>query len=383
MHTWGNILKEVTASIKPGQPPNLDGIRRKYLAELRKHTGRPVILYSSRFTLPGQQVSPDLLSINDEDMEGFMEVMHGLKSRQLDLILHSPGGSLEAAEAIVNYLRSKFTDIRVIVPHLALSAAAMISCSANKVLMGKHSFLGPTDPQFVLNTTMGLRAVSAEAVLDQFQMAQAQCQDPAQLGAWIPMLNQYGPDLIVKCQNACDMSKSLVKGWLESYMLKGSKDATKKAEKIAQWLSTHKNFKTHGRHIPRRELQRKGLVIEHLEKDKVLQDLVLAVFHATTITFTNSPVVKIIENYEGAAFIKSMGMPAQMPQIQIPFAPGQPGQPGMPPGIQFKLPPGMMIPMPGAPQPVPQPQPPVPTPKPPATPPSPPAAQPALPKTPP
>ena len=46
--------------------------------------------------------------------------------RGLDLILHTPGGFPEAAESIVKYLRSKFsTNIRVIVPHLSMSAGTM------------------------------------------------------------------------------------------------------------------------------------------------------------------------------------------------------------------------------------------------------------------
>lgn len=193
MHTWGEILKEIAASSQPGGPRPFDQIRRRYLLELHQYTKRPVILYSSRFTVAGSgQFQPDLLSINDEDLHGLMEVMHGLRFRELDLILHSPGGSLEAAEAIVTYLRSKFRDIRVIVPHLALSAAAMISCASNRIVMGKHSFLGPTDPQFILSTAMGQRMVSAEAILEQFARAQDECKDPSKLGAWIPMLNQYG-----------------------------------------------------------------------------------------------------------------------------------------------------------------------------------------------
>ena len=55
-----------------------------------------------------------------------MEVSQGLEGDGLDLILHSPGGSPEAAEAIVSYLRSRFSHIRVIVPQLAMSAATMI-----------------------------------------------------------------------------------------------------------------------------------------------------------------------------------------------------------------------------------------------------------------
>ena len=70
----------------------------------------------------------------------------------LDLILHSPGGSIGAAEAIVSYLRSRFEHIRVVVPNLAMSAAAMISCAADELVLGEHSFLGPTDPQIPIQT---------------------------------------------------------------------------------------------------------------------------------------------------------------------------------------------------------------------------------------
>ena len=72
-----------------------------------------------------------------------MEVTAGIASENLDLILHSPGGFPEAAEGIVTYLRSRFQNIRVIVPQLAMSAATMIACAADEVVMGKHSFLGP------------------------------------------------------------------------------------------------------------------------------------------------------------------------------------------------------------------------------------------------
>src|SRR5437870_9673496 len=104
--------------------------------------------------------------ITDEDMEGFMEALTPLPASDgLDLVLHSPGGSAEATEALVSYLRSKFSDIRVIVPQAAMSAATMLACAANLVVMGKHSSLGPIDPQMFLNTPLGQKAVPAQAIL--------------------------------------------------------------------------------------------------------------------------------------------------------------------------------------------------------------------------
>ena len=141
-----------------------------------------------------------MTSIYEEDILALMEVTSGMSGGNLDLILHSLGGSVEAAESIVSYLRSRFSHIRVIIPHLAMSAATLVACAANEIVMGKHSFLDPTDPQFALSTPLGVRSVPAQAILNQFDKAQRECSDPAKLSAWLPMLTQYGPDLLERSE---------------------------------------------------------------------------------------------------------------------------------------------------------------------------------------
>ncbi len=103
MPTWGEILKELAESQKTHGTPQLDQVRRKYIVLLQQETGRAVILYSSKWTQPDANIPPGLVSIVDEDLQGLMEVIHAVKENKLDLILHSPGGSLEAAEALVLY----------------------------------------------------------------------------------------------------------------------------------------------------------------------------------------------------------------------------------------------------------------------------------------
>jgi len=328
MPTWSGILKELKDSQVKGQPPQFDAIRRKYLARVYEHTGREVILYASKWTQHDPNVSPDVVSIVDEDLQGIMEVIHGLQGPNLDLIIHSPGGSLEAAEALVLYLRSKFEHIRVIVPLMAMSAATMIACAADVVVLGKHSFLGPIDPQIIVNTPLGQRMVPAQAILEQFEQAVKECQDPKKLGAWLPMLNQYGPDLLVLCERANELSKELVQGWLETYMFKAEPDRADKAKSVAEWLADHGNFKSHGRHISRNDLETHGLKVKHLEEDQIEQDLFLSVLHATTHTFNGTQAVKIIENHLGKAFIKQAAPPMV---IQVPAGMGGPGlAPGLP-----------------------------------------------------
>ena len=318
MPIWSEILAELSESGSQNEGrPNYDAVRRTYLTRLYQHTERNIILYASGW-LQKEQTPALTVSINDEDIQALMEVIQGLKGNKLDLILHSPGGSLEATEAIVSYLRSRFADIRVIVPQLAMSAATMIACSANHIMLGKHSFLGPTDPQILISTPLGARQVAAQAIVDQFDRAVRECKDPAKLSAWLPMLNQYGPDLLERCEKALAMSKSLVEAWLETYMFHGEANGTHKAEQISEWLADHKHFKSHNRHIPRDMLKKQQLKVLQLEDDEKLQDLCLSVFHATTHTFTGTPAVKIVENHTGRAFIKSIfSQPAQGIQVNL------------------------------------------------------------------
>jgi hypothetical protein len=321
MPTWGGILKELQETTEGGKrAPDFDGVRRKYLVALHQHTGRNVILYATKWTSPELAVAPGIVSIVDEDMEGVMETVHGLGGDQLDLIIHSPGGSPEAVEALVIYLRSKFRHIRAVVPHAAMSAATMLCCSADRLLLGKHSFLGPIDPQFILNTPLGFQAVPAQAILDQFDRAREDCRDPANLPAWMPMLGQFGPGLLVQCENAMKLSKEMVQRWLEQYMFSGKDDAAARAQVVADWLSAHGTFYSHGRHIPRKELEDKGFEVEHLEADQQLQDLVLSVFHATMHTFSGTAGVKIVENQMGKAWVKMVNLVQATP----PPAQGKP-----------------------------------------------------------
>ena len=319
MPIWSEILREVTP--QDGANPDYDGVRRKYLHQLNAHTGRDVILYVSGW-LQKPNAEPSVTTIGDEDIHALMEVTAKLRGPNLDLVMHSPGGALEAAEAIVSYLRSRFSHIRVIVPQLAMSAATMIACAADEIVMGKHSFLGPTDPQFPLATPLGTRLVPAQSVLDQFDKAQRECADPAKLAAWMPILGQYGPDLLVRCEKALEMSKELVSQWLQNYMFRNVPDRQDRADRVATWLSNHANFNSHSRHLSRPELVRNGIDIQELERDEALQDLSLSVFHAAILAVTATPAVRIIENHRGGAFIKVINAPPP-PALQIGIG-GQP-----------------------------------------------------------
>jgi hypothetical protein len=349
--TWSEILLELqqlalaNPQPAPGQPSPFDIVRRKYLQGVAALTHRNVILYASRWTQPSG-ADPDLVSIVPEDVQGFMEVVHGLTGDTLDLILHLPGGSAETTEAIVTYLRSRFNDIRVFIPQAAMSAASMLACAADRIVMGKHSFIGPIDPQFVLRTDVGVIAAPAHAILEQFKQAQQECKDPNLLPSWIPILRQYGPALLVQCQLATKLSQTLVTAWLIQYMFRGDPNAAQKADSIASALANHANFMSHGRFISRDQAKAMGLTIDNLETDQILQDAVLSVFHATTHSF-GSPATKIIENHLGKSFIKLQQQQVIQFPAMMPFPPVSPF--GVPP-----VPPAAPVPFPAPAAPIPQ-----------------------------
>jgi hypothetical protein len=275
MPSWGQILSEITSLAKSGDTAAFDKVRNKYLAELYSYTKRNTIIYASRWTTG--DIPPQFVSITDEDIQGFMETIYGLKGDELDLLLHTGGGSAESTDAIVSYLRQKFKNIRIIIPQAAMSAGTMLACAADKIIMGKQSSIGPIDPQFIFQTTIGMQSIPAQAILDQFKMGKKECiENPDNLKAWIPMFTQYGPALLIQCVNQGDFGKDLVENWLTAYMFK--ENGAEIPKKIAEYLSDHENFKTHGKHINIDKAKEIGLDIDELEKDNAFQDAVLSAF---------------------------------------------------------------------------------------------------------
>jgi hypothetical protein len=223
-----------------------------------------------------------------------MASLHGLKGSKLDLVLHSPGGSLDAADQIVQYLRAKYQHIRAIVPQSAMSAATMIACACDEIVMGKHSAIGPIDPQFNINGA----AIPAHAILQEFDKAKADISSNPVLGnLWLPRLQQLPPGFLNLCEQTIELAKIKVGQWLGDYMFAGAQEAN--AQEIAAWLGNFNEHKTHGRPIGIALARSKGLKVTALEDDQRLQEAVLSVFHATMVTFQGTHCLKLIENQNG------------------------------------------------------------------------------------
>jgi hypothetical protein len=298
MPNWKAVLQEIqnTGSAH-------DVVRRQYLAKLHKLTGRNVIVYYSAWLEKGAFLRDvqSILSVNDSDKNGLMAAIHKLdKSKGLDLILHTPGGDLSATESIVDYLRSIFdTNVRAIVPQIAMSAGTMIALSCREIILGKHSNLGPIDPQ--------IGGVPAHGVIEEFNQARAEIiANPAAAMVWQPIIAKYSPTLVGQCMKAIEWSETMVKEWLKTAMFKDETDAQQKADAIVLELGSHALTKSHARHISLQRAKSLGIKVITLEEDPRLQDAVLAVHHSCIHTLAHTPAVKIIENHIGAAYIPGL-----------------------------------------------------------------------------
>lgn len=297
MPTRNEIQNEILGRKNKAQ----DEIRRSYLKALSRYTKRDTIIYASAFSShKGPEIPGVLLSVTLEDVQGFMSALHGLKGSELDLILHSPGGSLEAADQIVQYLRSKYKHMRAIIPQNAMSAATMIACACDEIIMGKHSAIGPIDPQVTFPTQTGSFTAPAQSILDEFEQAKQEVQaNPATAPLWVTRVQAYPHGFLNMCRMALDLSQEKVEEWLDTFMFKGLAKQKRTGKSIAKWLGNAKEHKTHGRPINVDSAKKAGLKVLPLEKDQKMQEHVLSVFHATMVTFGVTNCVKMVENHNG------------------------------------------------------------------------------------
>lgn len=308
MATWQEISNQINAS-------NPDTVRRERIHALSEITGRPVILYAvEMFNRQKVKAAQGDIVIDLSDKDGFLETLRGVNGQNLDVILHSPGGSPEATESLVQLLRSRFRNMRFLVPNIAKSAATMFVMSGNEIILGNDAELGPTDPQIVIDG----RLHPAHAILRQFSNAKRELSGNSEnLPAWLPILQQYGPSLLVECEDAIDLTERLVKDWLAQFMFHGQKNARRKAVIVSKFLSSKKHL-SHGRAISIDELRKKGVNIKRAHEStpdlsEILQDINYTVLQ----TFMRTGAFKIFENHEGRGFYKVL----QQAVVQLPTIP--------------------------------------------------------------
>ncbi len=141
----------------------LDTTRRKLLREFEEErNSRGIVLIHRQETL-ALLGFPLARYIDIQDSE---ELLRAIKLTDaqvpIDLILHTPGGLVVAAEQIAYALCRHPAKVTVYVPHYAMSGGTMIALAADEIVMDENAVLGPVDPQLGQSP-----AVSILKVLEQ------------------------------------------------------------------------------------------------------------------------------------------------------------------------------------------------------------------------
>ena len=86
-------------------------------------------------------------SISIEDSEAILRAIRLTPPDQpIDLLLHTPGGLLLAAEQISKALTEHKGKVTVFVPHYAMSGGTLMALAVDGIVMESNAVLGPVDP---------------------------------------------------------------------------------------------------------------------------------------------------------------------------------------------------------------------------------------------
>src|SRR3989449_381254 len=129
-------------------PSRADAERARVIERFQQERKSRVIAMIHRKDTQSLFGVPFSQSITIEDSEAILRAIRLTPPEQpLDLILHTPGGLVLAAEQIAKALVERKGKVTVFVPHYAMSGGTLIALTADEVVMDPNAVLGPVDPQ--------------------------------------------------------------------------------------------------------------------------------------------------------------------------------------------------------------------------------------------
>lgn len=208
--------------------------RQTLIRKIQESTERLLLCY----------VSGTECGIDADDTMPFVDLLHNVPCNcDLDLLLHTNGGSVDAAEKLMGMMRRQVGtgSLRIIVPDCAKSAGTVMVLGADSVVMSDMSELGPIDPQTVISG----RWQSVQNYLDAYETySRMLAAEPDNVVAGL-MLGKLDPATIKSFESARERARQAAEKLLKCGMFREEGNWSRTVNEL---LDTTR-WKSHGQMI--------------------------------------------------------------------------------------------------------------------------------------
>ena len=227
----------------------------KRLQDLRSKPCYPLLLTST-------DIGPGLVDDVYDDLRG----KYGSDCSQLDVVVDSGGGDIDAAYNLGQLFRSFGGEcLTFIVPRWAKSAATLLVCAGDSILMTPVAELGPVDPQITQMNPLERRLESfsplhiestLQLIRDEYKTGNKELADGLMQRLQFPLT-------LGRFKKSIDLGKQYLIKLLSTRMLKQPSDSTAVAKMLTE------GYPDHGFCINLEEAQAIGLKAEPLVGDQL------------------------------------------------------------------------------------------------------------------
>jgi ATP-dependent protease ClpP protease subunit len=205
-------------------------------------------------------VSGKAATIDRDDVVGFVEMLHNVDPEtNIDLLLHTRGGDVDAAEKMMTLVQATVGAgrLRVIVPDFAKSAGTLMVLGADSLIMSDSSELGTIDPQIWSHDENGKEIChSVLSYLDAFNTySEALRKNPDDPVART-MFSKLDPTTLRNFESIRDRARNFAEDQLKR---KG-----RNFSQIAGALLDTTRWPSHGQMIKWQDVKDLGLPVEYL-----------------------------------------------------------------------------------------------------------------------
>lgn len=241
------------------------------------------------------------IDLQQDDFYNIQDILRECSAKDIDFYIETPGGSGTAAEEIARFLRKKFESVNFVIAGEAKSAGTILVLSGDNIYMTETGSLGPIDAQVKIGRSI-VSAHDYKAWIDEKRIEASQTGQLNPLDAIV--ISQISPGEIFGVVNSLEYAKDLVKKWLYEYKFKDwhitktrklkvtPEMKQERASYVADFLSNHTEWRTHGRSLKIDDLQ-DLIVIEKIDDDKKLADIVYRIKTVLKLIMSGSTTYKI------------------------------------------------------------------------------------------